>query len=135
MEELLFYLSLFIFVILACIIVVARFTKPAPTRAAEDEDEIITFETLLLPLEFASSNNDQLEQAVRRLFRYYDELDMTTTQKRFFLYALSKHPNVRAELVLEALDEMSNLNPSIAKELEASVKRGLDRRDLVKRMV
>ena len=50
MEELLFYLSLFIFVILACIIVVARFTKPAPTRAAEDEDEIITFETLLLPL-------------------------------------------------------------------------------------
>ncbi|WP_299326445.1 hypothetical protein [uncultured Helicobacter sp.] len=135
MEELLFYLSLFIFVILACIIVVARFTKPAPTRAAEDEDEIITFETLLLPLEFSSSNNDQLEQAVRRLFRYYDELDMTTTQKRFFLYALSKHPNVRAELVLEALDEMSNLNPSIAKELEASVKRGLDRRDLVKRMV
>lgn len=135
MEELLFYLSLFIFVILACIIVVARFTKPAPTRAAEDEDEIITFETLLLPLEFSSSNNDQLEQAVRRLFRYYDELDMTTTQKRFFLYALSKHPNVRAELVLEALDEMSNLNPSIAKELEASVKRGLDRRDLIKRMV
>lgn len=135
MEELLFYLSLFIFVILACIIVVARFTKPAPTRAAEDEDEIITFETLLLPLEFSSSNNDQLEQAVRRLFRYYDELDMTTTQKRFFLYALSKHPNVRAELVLEALDEMCNLNPSIAKELEASVKRGLDRRDLVKRMV
>lgn len=135
MEELLFYLSLFIFVILACIIVVARFTKPAPTRDAEDEDEIITFETLLLPLEFSSSNNDQLEQAVRRLFRYYDELDMTTTQKRFFLYALSKHPNVRAELVLEALDEMSNLNPSIAKELEASVKRGLDRRDLVKRMV
>lgn len=135
MEELLFYLSLFIFVILACIIVVARFSKSAPVRDSSDEYEIINFETMLLPLEFSSSSNDQLAQAVAKMFEHYDELAMTTTQKRFFLYCLSKHPNVQADLVLQTLDDMSNLNPSIAKELEASVKKGLDRRDLVKRMV
>ena len=83
MEELLFYLSLFIFVILACIIVVARFSKPAPARDSSDEYEIINFETMLLPLEFSSSSNDQLAQAVAKMFEHYDELAMTTTQKRF----------------------------------------------------
>lgn len=135
MEELLFYLSLFIFVILACVIVVARFSKPAPIKDSSNEYEIINFETILLPLEFASSSNEQLTQTVAKLFAHYDELEMTTTQKRFFLYSLSKHPNVQADLVLQALDDMSEKNPTIAKELEASVKKGLDRRDLVKRMV
>lgn len=131
MSELLFYLSLFLFVIGACVIVVARFTKAAPKKKAQEEDDgLVTFETIMVPLEFPESSYMQLQKAVDLLFKHYHELNLTTTQKRFFLYQLSKHPRVKADLVLFVLNDLSARNPDIAKELESSVKRGLDRRDL-----
>ncbi len=114
----------------ACVIVVAKFTKAAPKKKAQEDDGLVTFETIMVPLEFPDSSYMQLQKAVDLLLKHYHELNLTTTQKRFFLYQLSKHPHIKADLVLFVLNDLSEKNPDIAKELESSVKRGLDRREL-----
>lgn len=131
MSELLFYLSLFIVVIGACVVIVARFTEQAPQKkASTHNNELVTFETIMVTLEVQDSSYEQLQRAVQNLFDHYEILKLSNNQKRFFLFELSKHRHTRSELILSALNDMTTRNPELKKELESSVKRGLDRRDL-----
>ncbi|RDU55718.1 hypothetical protein [Helicobacter sp. MIT 01-3238] len=132
MFELVASLSLFVFVIVSALIIVAKVSKKTPVviRSGDDfsYEEVITYETIMVTIESEDSTFIDLQDAVKEMFSYYDVLNLSKTQKRLFLFALSKHPNVKSPLVLSALNEMSKRNPDMAKDLDLSVRRGLDRR-------
>ncbi|GAD19154.1 hypothetical protein [Helicobacter fennelliae] len=128
MFDLIFYLALFLVVIIACVVIVAKFSKPPKPQIKTQDNTIISFETLMVPLDSPDSTYQDLQKAVGDLFRFYDMLHLNIAQKQHFLFALSRHKNVKSDLVLSTLNQLQELNPSLKKQLEGSVKRGLDRR-------
>ncbi len=133
MFELVFYASLFLFSILAMLIIVAQFSKPPKYKAFQkeieiDNDGLISFGTIMVFLDSPDTPYVDLQNAGREFFENYEALNFNKSQKKTFIYALSKHPNAKSALILSCLNKLKMLNPDMQRELDRISNLGLNQR-------
>ncbi len=133
MFELVFYIGVFLFSILAMLIVVAHFSKPPKYKTSQKETQIdteglISFGTIMVFLDSPDTTYEDLRNAAREFFENYEALNFNNSQKKAFIYALSKHPNAKSGLILSCLNKLKTLNPDMQRELDKISNYGLNQR-------
>lgn len=127
MGELLWYLGLFFIVLLLCLIVVAKFSKP-PKEKPKETKQTIDFEIIMITLESRDSSDTDLRVAINEFFANYDSMELNNAQKKTLIFALSQHPKAKSDLILSTLNRLIALNEDLQSDLDKAMQRGLNRR-------
>lgn len=130
--------SIFILVSVFCValfvlLVALWLFGPAPKKPeyqSNEEEYKVTIEEIMKILDSPKSNILKLTKAVDMFFEHYDELDLSDYRKKSFLFAITVHKNTSTELIIHTEERLRELNPDLERELNKTLNRALDARDI-----
>lgn len=130
--------SVFMLVSIFCVAIFVLITMlwlfgPAPKKpeyGEEEKNKSVTIEDIMKVLDNPKSTLTRLTEIADTFFEHYDELELSDYRKKSFLFAIVIHPNTSTELIIQTEEHLRELNPDLARELNKTLNRALDAREL-----
>ena len=130
--------SVFMLVSIFCVAIFVLVTMlwlfgPTPKRllmSKQEEVENVSIEDIMKVLDNPKSTLTKLTETADTFFEHYDKLELSDYRKKSFLFAITIHSNTSTELILKTEKRLRELNPDLTRELNKTLNRALDARDL-----
>ncbi|CAM2761756.1 hypothetical protein LS66_005755 [Helicobacter sp. MIT 03-1614] len=123
-----FFVALFVLISLLYIF------GPAPKKPEyqfKEEERKISIEDIMKILDSPKSDLPTLKKAADMFFDNYDKLTLNDYRKKSFLFAITTHARTSTELIMNTEKRLRELNPGLEKDLNKTLHRALDARDIM----
>ncbi|PAF51731.1 hypothetical protein BKH43_00375 [Helicobacter sp. 13S00401-1] len=130
MEQVIFIIISFVVIVGLFLFALFKFVlvKPNKKALAPKEQDYFGIQNVMVVLDSRTSSASDLQEAIDKFMKHYDELAPSKIQLKNILIALALHKNSNKDIILNTQKKLQELNPDMSSDLEKAVKRGLDAR-------